>query len=81
MEIGNRKVNVFFKKKLTWRRPLFYVLLPIFFVMAFLGFPLPIAPPPETKARQEESAPVKKNRFDPLNRRVIDESGPGEHGK
>lgn len=45
-----------FKKKLTWKRPLFYLLLPIFFVMAFLGFPLPVAPPPATKARQEESA-------------------------
>ncbi|MBC7502192.1 MAG: hypothetical protein H7315_17105 [Herminiimonas sp.] len=56
---------MFFKKKLTWRRPLFYVLLPIFFVMAFLGFPIPVAPPYETKARQEESAPIKKKkRFD-----------------
>lgn len=58
---------MFFKKKLTWKRPLFYLLLPIFLVMAFLGFPLPVAPPPEIKARQEESAPVKKKkRLDPL---------------
>jgi hypothetical protein len=57
---------MFFKNKLTWRRPLFYVLLPVFFVMVFLGFPLPIAPPPATKARQEESAPIqKKKQFDP----------------
>jgi len=26
-------------------------------VMVFLGFPLPVPPPPGTKARQEESAP------------------------
>jgi hypothetical protein len=54
--------HLFFKEKLNWKRPLFYVLLPIFFVMAFLGFPMPVAPPPATKARQEESAPVKKKK-------------------
>ncbi|RJG11809.1 hypothetical protein [Massilia cavernae] len=47
------------KQKLNWKRPLFFLLLPIFFVMVFLGFPLPVAPPPATKARQEESVPVK----------------------
>lgn len=47
------------KEKLNWRRPLFFLLLPIFLVMVFLGFPLPVAPPPATKARQEESVPVK----------------------
>ena len=31
-------------------------------VMVFLGFPLPMAPPPATKARQEESVPVKKKK-------------------
>ncbi|UGQ48622.1 hypothetical protein [Massilia endophytica] len=48
------------KQKLNWRRPLFYALLPIFLVMVFLGFPMPVAPPPATKARQEESVPVKR---------------------
>jgi len=50
------------KQKLNWKRPLFYVLLPIFFVMAFLGFPLPVAPPPATKPAQEQTAVVKKKK-------------------
>lgn len=50
------------KEKLNWRRPLFYVLLPIFFVMAFLGFPLPVAPPPATKPAQEQTQVVKKKK-------------------
>lgn len=49
-----------FKRKLNWRRPLFYLLLPVFFVMVFLGFPLPMAPPPAPKAEQEQSEQVKK---------------------
>lgn len=50
------------KQKLNWRRPLFYALLPIFFVMAFLGFPLPVAPPPTTKPAQEETFVIKKKK-------------------
>jgi hypothetical protein len=50
------------KQKLNWRRPLFYLLLPIFFIMVFLGFPLPVAPPPSTKPAQEISATVKKKK-------------------
>ena len=50
------------KEKLNWRRPLFYLLLPIFFVMAFLGFPLPVAPPPATKPAQEQTQVVKKKK-------------------
>ncbi|MES2316714.1 MAG: hypothetical protein V4631_04400 [Pseudomonadota bacterium] len=50
------------KQKLNWKRPLFFCLLPIFLVMIFLGFPLPLAPPPSTKPRQEESIPVKKRK-------------------
>jgi hypothetical protein len=58
---------MYFKKRLTWKRPLFYALLPIFFVMAFLGFPIPVAPPGRTKPSQEESIPVKKRkRLHPL---------------
>ncbi|MBC7455810.1 MAG: hypothetical protein H7335_19380 [Massilia sp.] len=41
---------------------MFYLLLPIFLIMVFLGFPLPMAPPPATKARQEESVTVKKRK-------------------
>ena len=44
---------------LNWRRPLFYVLLPVFFVMAFLGFPIPVTPPLATKPGQEQSVPEK----------------------
>ena len=47
------------KLTLSWKRPLFYLLLPVFFVMVFLGFPIPVPPPPKTKSAQEESAPVR----------------------
>jgi hypothetical protein len=50
------------KTKINWKRPVFYLLLPIFLVMIFLGFPLPLAPPPATRARQEESAPEVKQK-------------------
>lgn len=50
------------KEKLNWRRPLFYLLLPIFFVMAFLGFPLPVAPPPATKPTVEQATVIKKKK-------------------
>ncbi len=46
---------------LNWRRPLFYVLLPVFFIMAFLGFPLPVAPPPAIKPAQEQAVPENKS--------------------
>ena len=41
---------------------LIYVLLPIFFVMAFLGFPLPVAPPPATKPAVEHATVIKKKK-------------------
>jgi hypothetical protein len=50
------------KSKLNWKRPLFYLLLPIFFILVFVGFPLPVAPPPAIKAGQEQSTPVKKRK-------------------
>ena len=50
------------KEKLNWKRPLFFMLLPIFLIMIFLGFPLPMAPPPATKPRQEESQVIKKKK-------------------
>lgn len=50
------------KQKLNWKRPLFYLLLPILLVMVFLGFPLPVAPPPATKPAQEQTAVVKKKK-------------------
>ena len=53
------------KEKLHWRRPVFYLLLPIFFVMIFLGVPMPVAPPPELKARQEQGMVLKKRKRRP----------------
>lgn len=50
------------KQKLNWKRPLFFLLLPVFLIMIFLGFPMPVAPPPATKAAQEISATVKKKK-------------------
>ena len=50
------------KENLNWKRPLFYLLLPAFFVMAFLGFPLPVAPPPATKPGQEQAEPEQKRK-------------------
>ena len=48
--------------KLNWKRPLFYCLLPVFLVLAFVGFPPPFAPPPKIKPGQEQSAPEEKKR-------------------
>jgi hypothetical protein len=56
-----------FKKKLDWKTPLFYLCLPIFFIMVFLGFPPPVAPPPGSRAKQEQSVPAQKqDRLDEL---------------
>lgn len=60
------------KNKLNWKRPLFFCLLPIFLVMIFLGFPLPMAPPPATKPVQEESIVVKKKKRVRLGRGGVD---------
>jgi hypothetical protein len=46
------------KHAFNWRRPLFYFLLPIYFLLAFVGFPPPFAPPGMTKPRQEQSVPA-----------------------
>jgi hypothetical protein len=50
------------KKKLNWKRPLFFALLPIFLVMVFLGSPMPVAPPPATRPAQEQTVVVKKKK-------------------
>lgn len=50
------------KNKLNWKRPLFFALLPIFLIMIFLGFPMPVAPPPATKPTQEQTVVVKKKK-------------------
>jgi hypothetical protein len=48
--------------KLDWKKPLFYAFLPVFIVMVFLGFPLPVPPAPETKAKQNQSSPATKQK-------------------
>jgi hypothetical protein len=46
--------------KLSLKRPLFYILIPVLLVMAFVGFPPPIAPLLRTKPEQEQSVPADK---------------------
>jgi hypothetical protein len=48
------------KINLSWKKPLFYLLLPVFFIMVFLGFPPPIAPPLKTKEEQEQAVPAQE---------------------
>jgi hypothetical protein len=48
------------KLALNWKRPLFYCLLPILLVLAFVGFPPPFAPPPRMRPGQEQSVPADK---------------------
>jgi len=56
------------KRKLNWKTPLFFCLLPIFLVMIFLGFPLPLAPPPANKPAQEISVQEQKRKRKRLDR-------------
>lgn len=69
------------KRKLNWRRPLFFLLLPIFFVMVFLGFPLPVAPPPSIKPAQEISTTVKKKKRARLRGRLAPVRNDEDDGK
>ena len=46
------------KIDLNWKKPLFYLLLPVFFIMVFLGFPPPVAPPLKAKEEQEQATPA-----------------------
>jgi hypothetical protein len=50
------------KNKLNWRRPVFYLILPVLLVMIFLGFPLPIAPPAGRRNPQTVSAPARRRK-------------------
>ena len=45
---------------LNWKKPLFYILLPVLIFLCFVGFPPPFAPPRATKPAQEQSEIVKK---------------------
>jgi len=44
---------------INWKKPLFYLLLPILVFLCFVGFPPPFAPPRATKPSQEQSQTVK----------------------
>lgn len=46
------------KIDLHWRKPLFYLLLPILVFLAFVGFPPPFAPLRPPRAEQEQSEPA-----------------------
>lgn len=46
---------------LHWKKPLFYLLLPIILFMCFVGFPPPFPPPRPTQAAQEQSAPARED--------------------
>lgn len=48
------------KIDLHWRKPLFYLLLPILLFLAFVGFPPPFSPHRPTKPAQEQSQPAVK---------------------
>ena len=45
---------------INWKKPLFYLLLPILLVLAFVGFPPPFAPPQRIKPAQEQSVPAEE---------------------
>lgn len=46
---------------LNWRKPLFYVLLPVLVFLCFVGFPPPFAPPRATRAPQEQTEVLKED--------------------
>jgi hypothetical protein len=46
--------------QLSLKRPLFYILIPVRLVLAFVGFPLPVAPLFQAKPEQEQSVPADK---------------------
>jgi len=41
----------------NWRRPLFYLALPIILYICFMGFPPPFPPHRKIRAAQEQSVP------------------------
>jgi hypothetical protein len=47
--------------KLSLKRPLFYMLLPVLIILAFVGFPIPVPPPRPTKPSQEQAQPAEES--------------------
>jgi hypothetical protein len=56
------------KINLNLKKPLFYLLLPVFFIMVFLGFPTPVAPPSKTKEEQEQAVPAQEQEEEKRNK-------------
>ena len=50
------------KVDLNWKKPFFYLLLPVLIFLCFVGFPPPFAPPRATKAAQEQSMPAEEEK-------------------
>jgi hypothetical protein len=48
---------------LNWKKPLFYILLPVLIILCFVGFPPPFPPPRGTKAAQEQSVPAEEDKL------------------
>jgi hypothetical protein len=48
---------------LNWKKPLFYLLLPVLLFLCFVGFPPPFAPPRGTKPAQEQSVPAEEEKL------------------
>lgn len=65
---SHRHLSDMMKRKLNWKTPLFFCLLPIFLIMIFLGFPLPLAPPTASKPVQEISVQEHKRKRKRLDR-------------
>jgi hypothetical protein len=51
------------KIDLNWKKPLFYLLLPVLLFLCFVGFPPPFAPSRSTKAAQEQSVPAEERKM------------------
>jgi hypothetical protein len=51
------------KIDLNWKKPLFYLLLPVLIILCFVGFPPPFPPPRGTRAAQEQSVPVEEEKL------------------
>ncbi|MFM2119416.1 MAG: hypothetical protein RL722_884 [Pseudomonadota bacterium] len=44
---------------ISWKKPLFYLVLPLLVFLCFVGFPPPFAPPQATRPSQEQAETVK----------------------
>ncbi len=48
------------KVELNWKKPLFYLSLPVLLILCLAGFPPPVAPPKGNKPEQEQSVPAEE---------------------